>query len=97
VNVPAPGLEKSINIMQEIEADLRDFRYQNVLKKQDVLLNSMRESHDHVARQVNIRTEREIALPSEAQKEVLEALDEDVLPEYEEAVAEYFQVLAGTR
>lgn len=97
VNVPAPGLEKSINIMQEIEADLRDFRYQNVLRKQDVLLNSMRESHDHVARQVSIRAEQETILPSAAQKEVLEALDEDVLPEYEEAVAEYFQILAGTR
>jgi len=97
VNVPAPGLEKSIDIMREIETDLRDFRYQNALSKQDILLDTMRESHEHASRQVSIRTEPDNVLPAAAQEEVLEALNEDVLPEYEEAVAEYFRILAGSR
>ena len=97
VNIPAPGLEKAIGIMREVEQDLRDFRYQNVLRQKDVLLTTMRESHDHMQRQVKVRGERPVALSRDTQEEILEALDEDVLPEYEDAVAEYFRALAEAR
>ena len=97
VNIPAPGLGESINMMREIEQDLRDFRYRNVLRKKDIVLKTMRESHDNMGQQIKVRGERKVALSKEAQEEVLDALDEDVLPEYEDMVADYFRALAEAR
>ena len=68
-----------------------------MLRQKDVLLTTMRESHDHMQRQVKVRGERAVALSRDTQEEILEALDEDVLPEYEDAVAEYFRALAEAR
>jgi hypothetical protein len=97
VNLPAPGLSDAIEAMREIEEDLRDFRYQNVLARQEVLVKSMRETHKTMTQQITIRGERQVALPERAQTEVLEALDESVIPEYRDNVADYFRALAGSR
>jgi len=97
VNIPVPALGEAIGVMHEFEQDLRDFRYQNVLAKKDVLLKTMRDSHDNMRQQMTIRGERKIGLPKDAQAEILEALDEDVLPEYRDMVADYFQTLAESQ
>ncbi len=97
VNLPAPGLNEAIGVMREIEDDLRDFRYQNVLARQDVLVKKMKQTHETMAQQVTIRGERQVALPEQAQNEILEALDESVIPEYRDNVADYFRALAGSR
>ena len=97
VNIPAPGLGEAIRMMGEIEADLRDFRYQNVLQKKNVLLKKMHESHGRMRQQIRVRGERAVTLPKRTQEEILEALDEELLPGYEDVVADYFRALAAPR
>ena len=97
VNIPVPGLQKSVTMMKELERDLRSFRYENVLEKRDVLLKTMRDSHQTMQQHIKVRGERRVYLPKDEQTEILEALDEEIVPEYREMVADYFRTLAESR
>lgn len=94
VNIPSPELDQAIEVMQSIEDDLGNYRYQNVLPKKKMLVDTMRESHESLRQQIHIRGERNVFLPKNDQVEILEALDEDISAEYRDMVAEYFRKLA---
>ena len=47
--------------------------------------------------QIKIRGEQRVFLPKQDQLEILEALDEEVVPEYRDMVAEYFKTLSQSR
>ncbi|HOZ45180.1 MAG TPA: hypothetical protein PLO37_03765 [Candidatus Hydrogenedentes bacterium] len=94
VNIPVPGLDKAIGAMTAIEEDLRDFRYQNVLDRQDVVLDDLRSSHLVMLQHIKVRGERRTSMPRDEQIEVLDAMDEEVVPEYRDMVADYFRRLA---
>jgi len=83
--------------MREIEEDLRSYRYQDVLPKKEIVLNTMRESHENLQQQIKIRGEQRVYLPKQNQLEILEALDEEVVPEYRDMVADYFRTLSQAR
>ncbi|MBN2308923.1 MAG: hypothetical protein JXR94_08140, partial [Candidatus Hydrogenedentes bacterium] len=97
VNIPLPALDESIGVMREIEDDLRSYRYQDVLPKKQILLDTMRESRSHLSQHITIRGEQPVFLPERNQQELLEALDEEVVPEYRDMVADYFRTLAESR
>ncbi|MDQ1256644.1 MAG: hypothetical protein QG656_1242, partial [Candidatus Hydrogenedentes bacterium] len=97
INIPMPHLKEAIGVMKEIEADLRDFRYENVLEKNAMALDRMRDSRETMQQQIKVRGERNVYLPKKDQMELLDAMDEEVVPEYRDMVADYFRTLAESR
>jgi hypothetical protein len=89
-------LAKLLDQMAAVEADLRAGRYQNALRRRDVLLPSLGQLKDFVDGEFRVRQDRTVNLPTDIQKEVLGSLAEPSPAGWENLNRLYFSRLAET-
>jgi len=94
LNYHREDLERMIEMMTAVERDLRSGRYQNALRRREVLLENLEHVKSYVEGESEVRRDQSSSLPSEIQKEILSSMQE-VSPEgWEELNRRYFQGLA---
>lgn len=96
LNYPHADVDRVITIMKTVEDDLKNFRYNNVLRQRQILLKGLRASQLMVKRELTVRNDPTATLPPEIQREILDSTDLAVPPEYEDLVRKYYESLAET-
>jgi hypothetical protein len=86
-------LRKMIDQMAAVENDLRSGRYQNALRRRDVLLDGLGQVKTYVKGEFTIRQDRSANLPTDIQKEILGSMQEASPAGWEGLNRQYFERL----
>jgi len=88
-------LQNMIDVMAQIERDLKAGRYQNALRQKKVLLDGLGELKQYVEGEFEVRQDASANLPSDIQKELLGAMQDPSPDGWAELNREYFQRLSA--
>lgn len=94
VRMTAPDLERAIELMRDAEQAAKDGRYADMFKRQQMVAQRLRMAGDLAVRDVSMRIDRAYHLPADQRRQVLDAMDEPVPSEYQDAVRRYFLKLS---
>lgn len=99
MNFHRTDLQRLIELMRQVEADIRAGRYQNALRQRQVMLEGLRDLQQYVAGELQVRQDYTPNLPADVQKEILGSMQEPSPPGWEELNRQYFERLstAGQR
>jgi hypothetical protein len=89
-------LKKTIEMMKGVENDLRSGRYQNALRRREVLVEGMGQVRTCLKGEFAIRSDTTPNLPSDIQKEVLGSMQEASPAGWEQLNRQYFDRLGST-
>jgi len=90
-------LKKLIDAMAAVEQDLRSGRYQNALRRREVLLQGLNRVKMYMQGETTIRQDGTANLPTDIQKEVLGSMHEASPQGWDRLNQQYFERLAATR
>jgi len=96
MNFHRTDLKKLIDMMAQIEEDLRTGRYQNALRQRQVLLEGLRSAKQYVAGEFQVRQDTSENLPGDIQKEILGSMSEPAPAGWEDLIRDYFRRLSET-
>ena len=88
-------LKKMIDMMAQIERDLRAGRYQNALRQRKILAEGLDNVKQYVQGEFQVREDSTTNLPSEVQKEILGGMNDPSPAGWEELIRQYFQRLSA--
>jgi hypothetical protein len=86
-------LLESIAIMRRIEADLDANRYQNVLRRKDVVLDAIDTSRMLVGGEIHVQHDTTPALSTRMEDQIHDAMKGDLPPAWSEALKTYYEKL----
>jgi len=87
-------LDRAIDAMRRVERDLLSGRYHNALRRKDVVLDSLKGTKMLLSGEMRIRRDASASLPTEVQKDVLDALEKPMPRGYEEYLKRYYTRLS---
>lgn len=86
-------LTQAIAIMRRVESDLNSNRYQNVLRRKDVLLESMETSKMLVGGEVHVQRDTSPTLSTKMEDQIHDAMKGDLPPAWSDALKTYYEKL----
>ena len=83
-------LKKMVDIMAQVERDLKAGHYQNALRQRKVLASTMGNVKQYLEGEFQVRQDRTANLPSDIQKEILGSMQDPSPTGWEELNQQYF-------
>jgi hypothetical protein len=96
LNYHHTDMEQLIETMKEIERDLLAGRYQNALRKREVVLQGLKSQKEYVGGEFEVKQDTTLNIPKDIQKEILGSVQEPAPVGWEEIVRGYYRQLIGT-
>jgi hypothetical protein len=87
-------LQKMIELMAQIERDLKAGRYQNALRQRKVMLEGLGNVKQFMEGEFEVRQDTTVNLPTDIQKEILGSMQDPSPAGWEELNRQYFERLA---
>ncbi len=87
-------LLQAITLMTRVQSDLENYRYQNVLRVRDTVLDSLGESKLHIGRSIDVVTDTASAMPKYIRDDIADAQNKALPPEYREVLEQYYRRLS---
>jgi len=87
-------LDRAIDQMRRVERDLLAGRYHNAMRRRDVVLENLKGTKMLLTGEMRVRRDSSAALPTEVQKDVLDALEKPMPRGYEEYLKRYYTRLS---
>jgi len=97
MHYPPNDLQQAVSDMRSVEVNLQSGRYQNVLRKKEVLLKGLRKTKMFLEGEVLITRDRSIGLPSYLQDEILDSMAAPPPKGYEDLLRNYYRSLSETK
>ncbi|MFH1748687.1 MAG: hypothetical protein ABIG44_16760 [Planctomycetota bacterium] len=94
IRIELPEFEHSLELMRQAEQAAEDGRYAELFKIQQMVLQQLKMTGELAAREVVLRIDRAYHLPADQRRRILDAMDEPVPREYQDAVRRYFLQLS---
>jgi chaperonin cofactor prefoldin len=94
LNYNTSEADKVVAEMKSVEDDLRNYRYQNVLRKKQILLKGLQTARLVLENQIAVTRDTSATLPPEVQREIMDTAEMSLPPEYEELVNKYYESLS---
>jgi hypothetical protein len=88
-------LEKLIDVMKQVELDLKGGRYQNVLRERKVLLEGLGNVKQYLKGDFEVKKDASVNLPTNIQKDILGAMQDPSPAGWEDFNRQYFETLAN--
>jgi len=88
-------LKKLIELMRQVEADLKAGNYQNALRRREVLAEKLANVKQYLEGEFQIRKDATVNLPGDIQKEILGGMQEPSPAGWEELNRQYFERLSA--
>jgi hypothetical protein len=86
-------LLQSIAIMRRLEADLQANRYQNVMRRKDVLLDAMETSRMLVGGEIHVQHDSTPTLNAKMEEQIHDAMKGELPPAWSDALKTYYEKL----
>ena len=88
-------LKKMIDVMAQVERDLKAGRYQNALRQRKVLAGGLGNVKQYLEGEFEVRQDATANLPTDIQKEILGSMQDPSPAGWEELNRQYFERLSG--
>ncbi len=88
-------LREMIDLMAQIERDLKAGRYQNALRQRKVLAEGLGNVKEYLAGEFEVKQDATVNLPGDIQKEILGSMQDDSPTGWEELNRQYFERLSA--
>lgn len=88
-------LKKLLEVMAQVERDLRAGRYKNALRQRDVLLEGLHNLKQYLGGECELRRDATPNLPTELQKDILGGMNDPAPSGWEDLVRRYFMRLVS--
>jgi hypothetical protein len=88
-------LSEMIEVMAQVERDLKAGRYQNALRQRKVLAAGLGNAKQHLEGDFEVRRDTSTNLPADVQKEILGSMQDPSPAGWEELNRQYFERLSG--
>jgi len=95
LNYHRTDLKNLIELMAQVEADLRAGRYQNALRQRKVLLEGLGNLKQYLEGEFHVRQDTSVNLSADIQKEILGSMRDPSPPGWEELNRQYFDRLTS--
>lgn len=89
-------LKKMIEVMSQVERDLKAGRYQNALRQRRVLAEGLGNVKQYMEGEFQARKDTTVNLPGDIQKDILGGMQDPSPPGWEEINRKYFEGLSGS-
>ncbi|MGQ9503977.1 MAG: hypothetical protein ACUVQG_11300 [Thermogutta sp.] len=96
LNYHHTDMEQLIETMKEIERDLLAGRYQNALRKREIVLQGLKTQKEYVGGEFEVKQDATLNVPKDIQKEILGSVQEPTPAGWEDIVRSYYRQLMGT-
>lgn len=93
LNYHHTDMEQLVEAMKEIERDLLAGRYQNALRKREIVLQGLKTQKEYVGGEFEVKQDTTSNIPKDIQKEILGSVQEPAPPGWEEIVRGYYRQL----
>jgi len=93
LNYHHTDMEQLVEAMKDIERDLLAGRYQNALRKREVVLQGLKTQKEYVGGEFEVKQDTTSNIPKDIQKEILGSVQEPAPPGWEEIVRGYYRQL----
>ena len=93
-NYDSFALDQAMEGMRRTQRDLLAGRYQSALRQKDVVLDNLKGTKMLLSGEVRIRKDSSAAIPTEVQKDVLDAMEKPMPRGYEDYLKQYYQRLS---
>jgi len=97
MNFHRTDLEKMLEVMTQIERDLKAGRYQNALRQRQVLAEGLGNVKQYLEGEFEVRQDTTGNLPTDIQKEILGSMQDPSPAGWEELNRQYFQRLGDEK
>jgi len=87
-------LNRAIKLMQSVEQDLRDLRYEDAARKRKTALRQLKSALGNLDRSTTVRLHQARELPEQLREELLQSADEGYPKGYEVLLEDYFRKLS---
>jgi hypothetical protein len=87
-------LNRAIELMESVEDDLRDLRYEDAARKRKVAMRQLKAAFSDFDRTTGVQLSRARDLPLELREELLQSADEGFPDGYESLLENYYRVLS---
>ncbi len=93
LNYHRTDMQRLIDLMADVERDLLAGRYQNALRKREVVLESLASQKQYVGGEFDVKKDTTANLPTDVQKEILGSVQDPAPPGWEDLVRGYYRRL----
>ena len=87
-------LNRAIQLMQSVEDDLRDLRYEDAARKRKTALRQLKSAFGNLDRSTTVQLYQARELPAQLREELLQSADEGYPKGYESLLEDYFRKLS---
>ncbi len=91
---PTTELEKAIADMKQTEDDLKNYRYDNALRRKRIMIKGLETAKMMTESRVKVGRDFSAGLPPEVRREILDASEQQLPPEYRDLVEKYYESLS---
>lgn len=93
MNYHHTDMDQLIDVMKEIERDLQTGRYQQALRKREIVLQGLKSQKEYVGGEFEVKQDTTANIPKDVQKEILGSVQEPTPPGWEDIVRGYYRQL----
>jgi hypothetical protein len=93
-NYESFALDDAIEGMRKTQRDILAGRYQSALRQKEVVVDNLKDTQMLLGGEVRVRRDSSAAVPTEVQKDVLDALEKPMPRGYEEYLKRYYERLS---
>ncbi len=88
-------LPEVIRVMRRTEEDLADYRYQNALRRKDVVLEGLRNSRMLLGGQIAVQEDTSAGLPRQVREDIADAMQGDMPKGFKDLLKRYYENLSA--
>ncbi len=85
---------RAITLMNRVQGDLDNFRYQNALRRRPVTLSALRRTHQLLTGRIDVTTDSTANMPKHIRDDIADAMKAKLPAEYREVLQKYFRKLS---
>jgi len=97
MNYPPDILNRTIDMMKQVEGGLDSGRYQNISRKRNVMLENLKNTELALKGEMRINRDRSANLPNYLQDEIIDAMGDATPQGYEDLLKGYYQKLSEAK
>lgn len=95
LNYPSDMLNESINLMEDVCGDIKNYQARRLLQRQQLILTKLKDSQAAVVYASKARRDRSINVPKDLRRKLTTVKDEEYIPKYNKLLKAYYEKLSN--
>ena len=95
LNYPSDMLNESINLMEDVCGNIKNYQARRLLQRQQLILTKLKDSQAAVIYTSKTRRDKSISVPKDLRRKLTTVKDEEYIPKYNKLLKAYYEKLSN--